>query len=120
LRPCSPSVRTTTKRPSSTAPAGCSSSATSLGRCSRPRPFLLLILNVIYSFQVFDLIFVMTGGGPGFATTMLVQYIYQSAFVTSQMGYACAMGMALFVLIVAFTILQWRLSRQDEIAARGL
>jgi multiple sugar transport system permease protein len=85
-----------------------------------PATFLLLILNVIYSFQVFDLIFVMTGGGPGFATTMLVQYIYQSAFITSEMGYASAMGMVLFVLVVGFTILQWRLSRQDEIAARGL
>lgn len=85
-----------------------------------PATFLLLILSVIHSFQVFDLIYVMTGGGPGFATTMLVQYIYQSAFVTSEMGYASAMGMALFVLIVGFTILQWRLSRQDEIAARGL
>ena len=42
------------------------------------------------------------------------------AFVTSEMGYACAMGMALFVLVVCFTILQWRLSRQDEIAARGM
>lgn len=85
-----------------------------------PATFLLLILNVIHSFQVFDLIYVMTGGGPGFATTMLVQYIYQSAFVTSEMGYACAMGVALFVLVVGFTVLQWRLSRQDEIAARGM
>jgi multiple sugar transport system permease protein len=85
-----------------------------------PATFLLLILNVIYSFQVFDLIFVMTGGGPGFATTMLVQYIYQSAFVTSEMGYASAMGMVLFVLVVGFTVVQWRLSRQDEIATRGL
>ena len=42
------------------------------------------------------------------------------AFVTSEMGYASAMGMVLFVLVVGFTVVQWRLSRQDEIAARGL
>ena len=39
-----------------------------------------MILNVIFSIHVFDLIYVMTGGGPGFSTTVLVQYIYQAAF----------------------------------------
>ncbi len=80
----------------------------------RPATFLLLILSVIYSFHVFDLIYVMTGGGPGFSTTMLVQYIYRSAFVTSEMGYASAMGVALYAMILLFTILQWRASRQTE------
>ena len=80
----------------------------------KPATFLLLILSIIYSFQVFDLIYVMTGGGPGFSTTMVVQYIYRSAFVTSEMGYASAMGMALYVLILVFTLLQWRASRQAE------
>jgi ABC-type sugar transport system permease subunit len=79
-----------------------------------PATFLLLVLNIIYSFQVFDLIYVMTGGGPGFSTTMVVQYIYQAAFVTSEMGYASAMGIVLYVLILAFTIIQWRASRQSE------
>jgi ABC-type sugar transport system permease subunit len=69
---------------------------------------------VIYSFHVFDLIYVMTGGGPGFSTTMLVQYIYRSAFVTSEMGYATAMGVSLYLLILVFTVLQWRASRQAE------
>lgn len=80
----------------------------------RPATFLLLILDVIYSFQVFDLVYVMTGGGPGFSTTMLVQYIYQSAFVTSEMGYASAMGIALYAIILVFTVVQWRVSRQAE------
>jgi ABC-type sugar transport system permease subunit len=79
-----------------------------------PATFLLLVLNVIYSFQVFDLIYVMTGGGPGFSTTMVVQYIYQSAFVTSEMGYASTMGVVLYGLILGFTIIQWRASRQSE------
>jgi multiple sugar transport system permease protein len=80
----------------------------------RPTTFLLLILNVIYSFQVFDLIFVMTGGGPGFSTTMIVQYIYQAAFASGEMGYASAMGMVLFVLILLFTLIQWRINRRTE------
>src|SRR6478736_4108830 len=80
----------------------------------RPATFLLLILNVIHSFQVFDLIYVMTGGGPGFATTMLVQYIYQSAFMTSEMGYASAIGVVLYAIVLGFTIIQWRVSRQSE------
>ncbi len=81
-----------------------------------PATFLLLILNIIHSFQVFDLIYVMTGGGPGFSTTMVVQYIFKAAFVTSEMGYASAMGVALYGLILAFTIVQWRASRQSESA----
>jgi multiple sugar transport system permease protein len=80
----------------------------------RPATFLLLVLSIIYSFHVFDLIYVMTGGGPGFSTTMLVQYIFRSAFVTGEMGYASAVGIALYAMILAFTILQWRTSRQAE------
>jgi multiple sugar transport system permease protein len=79
-----------------------------------PATFLLLVLDVIHSFQVFDLIYVMTGGGPGFSTTMVVQYIFNSAFVTSEMGYASAMGVALYALILIFTVLQWRAGRQAE------
>lgn len=77
-----------------------------------PTTFFLLVMNVIYSFQAFDLIFVMTGGGPGFSTTLLVVYIFQAAFQTSEMGYASAMGIVLFVLMLVFTIVQWRISRQ--------
>jgi ABC-type sugar transport system permease subunit len=80
----------------------------------QPATFLLLVLSVIYSFHVFDLIYVMTGGGPGFSTTMLVQYIFRAAFVTGEMGYASAIGIALYALILVFTILQWRASRQAE------
>ncbi len=80
----------------------------------RPATFLLLVLSVIHSFQVFDLIYVMTGGGPGFSTTMLVQYIYQSAFMTSEMGYASAVGIVLYAFVLGFTIIQWLGSRQSE------
>lgn len=79
-----------------------------------PTTFFLLITSIIYSFHVFDLIYVMTGGGPGFSTTVLVQYIYQTAFQTQQMGYASAMGVMLFVFVLIFTVIQWRITRQGE------
>jgi multiple sugar transport system permease protein len=79
-----------------------------------PTTFLLVILNVIYSIHVFDLIYVMTAGGPGFSTTVLVMYVYQAAFENLQMGYASAMGVVLFLLLLAFTAFQWRVTRQGE------
>jgi ABC-type sugar transport system permease subunit len=79
-----------------------------------PTTFLLLILNVIYSLHVFDLIYVMTGGGPGSSTTVLVQYIYQVAFQESEMGYASAVGVVLYLMLLVFTVFQWRTTRQGE------
>ena len=79
-----------------------------------PTSFLLLVVSVIFAFQVFDLIYVMTGGGPGFSTTVLVQYIYRAAFLRFQMGYASAAGVVLFLLMLGFTVVQWRLSRTGE------
>ena len=79
-----------------------------------PTTFLLVIINIIYSLHVFDLIYVMTGGGPGFSTTVLVQYIYQMAFTEGQMGYASAIGVVLYLLLLTFTVFQWRVTRQSE------
>jgi multiple sugar transport system permease protein len=79
-----------------------------------PTTFLLVIINIIYSLHVFDLIYVMTGGGPGFSTTVLVQYIYQMAFTEGQMGYASAIGVVLYLLLIVFTVFQWRVTRQGE------
>ena len=76
-----------------------------------PSSFFLLIMNVIYSFQVFDLVFVMTGGGPENATSVLVTYAYDNGFVTRDQGYAAALGLVLLLIMLAFTAVQWRLSR---------
>lgn len=81
-----------------------------------PTTFLLVVINVIYSFHVFDLIYVMTGGGPGFSTTVLVQYIYQQAFELGNMGYATALGVVVYFLMMAFTLFYWRVSRQSQAA----
>ena len=80
-----------------------------------PSSFFLLILNVIYSFQVFDIIFVMTGGGPQNATSVLVTYAYDQGFVTRDQGYAAAIGMVLLVLMLIFTAVQWRFNRRRDL-----
>ena len=78
--------------------------------------FFLLILNVIYSFQVFDIVFVLTGGGPRNATSVLVTYAYETGFDIRDQGYAAAIGMVLLVLAMAFTLVQWRTNRsRDEV-----
>ncbi len=76
-----------------------------------PSTFFLLILNVIYSFQVFDIVFVMTGGGPQNATSVLVTYAYDTGFVTRDQGYAAAIGVVLLVVTFVFTAVRWRTSR---------
>lgn len=80
-----------------------------------PSSFFLLILNVIYSFQVFDIIFVMTGGGPQNATSVLVTYAYDNGFVTRDQGYAAAIGMVLLLFTLIFTAVQWRTSRSRDL-----
>ena len=83
-----------------------------------PSTYFLLIMNVIYSFQVFDTIYVLTNGGPGSATEVLGTYAYKTAFGAARdQGYGAALGVVIFLLTLAFTILQWRNSRtRDEVA----
>jgi len=80
----------------------------------RPVIVLVTILTTIGSFQVFDAAYVMTNGGPFYATTTLVFYIYQSAFDRYQMGYAAAVAFVLFVIILAISILQRRFLKGGE------
>ena len=80
-----------------------------------PSSFFLLILNVIYSFQVFDIVFVLTGGGPQNATSVLVTYAYDTGFVTRDQGYAAAIGGVLLLLTMAFTVVQWRINRTRDL-----
>jgi ABC-type sugar transport system permease subunit len=82
----------------------------------RPTTFFLLVINLIWSFQVFDIVYVMTNGGPGYSTTMLVTYAYDEGFGPSRnFGYGSTVGVVLFVLTLAVTGLQlWRNSRREE------
>ncbi|MDQ6674805.1 MAG: sugar ABC transporter permease [Chloroflexota bacterium] len=73
-----------------------------------PTTFFVLIISVIGSYQVFDQAFVLTEGGPGYATTTLVYYIYEYAFQFFKMGYAAAMAWILFAIVFVLTVLQFR------------
>jgi len=77
-----------------------------------PTIFFLSIIAVINSFQVFGLIYVMTGGGPGSSTNVYVYYLWKEAFQLREMGYAAAMSWLLFVVILAVTLVQWRLGKR--------
>lgn len=73
-----------------------------------PTMFMVTILNIISSFQVFDLISIMTDGGPGRSTNVLVYRIYQEGFQNSKFGYASAMAYFLFLVIMIITLIQFK------------
>ncbi len=72
-----------------------------------PTIFFILVIFFIGAFQVFDSIFVLTGGGPGDATRSVVMYIYQQAFQRLDFGYAAAISWTLFLVIMAVTLVQF-------------
>ncbi|SFR71357.1 carbohydrate ABC transporter membrane protein 1, CUT1 family [Agromyces sp. CF514] len=80
-----------------------------------PSSFFLLIMNVIASFQVFDLIFVMTGGGPGNSTSVLVTYAYRNGFQIREQGYGAAIGIVILIITLIFTFIQWKTSRTRDL-----
>jgi multiple sugar transport system permease protein len=75
-----------------------------------PAIFFNLILAIIGAFQVFTQSYIITGGGPENATLFYVLYLYRMAFENFRMGYASAMAWVLFVIILIFTFIQFRLS----------
>ncbi|HIV11919.1 MAG TPA: sugar ABC transporter permease [Candidatus Pullilachnospira stercoravium] len=72
----------------------------------KPITYLVVTLGIIWSFQVFDLSYQMTGGGPGHSSVTLVMSIYNSAFKQYRMGYACATAMFLLVIIIVINLLE--------------
>lgn len=77
-----------------------------------PTTFMLLILGLIGAFQVFEYTYVMTQGGPVYATLTLVLHVYNNAFRNFQMGYASALAYVLFFILLGLTALQFRLQRR--------
>ncbi len=74
-----------------------------------PPTLFLVVMNVIWSFQIFDIVYVMTGGGPGNATSMLVTYAYDQGFGPARdFGYGATIGVVLFLLTLALTAVQLR------------
>lgn len=71
-----------------------------------PTTFFVIMISLINSFQVFDQVNIMTGGGPGNATNVMVQNIYNSAFNFFEMGRASAMSWILFLIIFGVSLVQ--------------
>lgn len=80
----------------------------------RPTTFFLLVYSIIGSFQVFDVVYVLTRGGPGTSTTFLVQYAYDQGFNQRRQGYAAAIGVLIYVVVLVFTMFQWRFTKSRD------
>ncbi|MCB7137431.1 carbohydrate ABC transporter permease [Cellulosimicrobium marinum] len=81
----------------------------------RPTMFFVTVMLTIQSFKIFDLILVMTNGGPGQSTLVLSQYIWQKGFVENQFGYASAVSVALFAICILVTIFQFVVNKRREV-----
>lgn len=80
----------------------------------RPVLVFVIVTSVIGSFQIFDTIAITTKGGPVNATKVLNWYIYEQAFSRFNMGYATAISMVLFLLLIFVSMVQMRLMRAGE------
>ncbi|WP_130838454.1 carbohydrate ABC transporter permease [Lachnoclostridium sp. Marseille-P6806] len=74
----------------------------------RPTIMFAFIMAMISSFQVFDQVSLMTKGGPGRSSSVLVHYLYQNAFQYFKMGYACAIAYLLFAIVLILTAINMR------------
>ncbi len=86
-----------------------------------PNLVVVLVLAAIRAVQVFDEVFVLTGGGPGSATTFIVQFIYQTGF-SEQIhlyGLAAAASLALAAFLIVLTLAQLRLTRASDLGSKA-
>ena len=74
----------------------------------KPTTFFVVVMLTIASFKVYDQIFLITQGGPGDRTMVLVYYIYNQAFKYSDYGYASTVSIVLFLTVLAVTLIQFR------------
>lgn len=80
----------------------------------RPITMLIVNLSVLSSFRVFEQVYVMTGGGPGRASFTLVLYIFIKGLQESSLGYAAALSVVLFAILIALTLLLKRLFNDND------
>ncbi|WP_327003247.1 sugar ABC transporter permease [Dactylosporangium sp. NBC_01737] len=80
----------------------------------RPTTFFVVIMLTISSFKVFDLVQIMTEGGPGRSTLVLSQVIFREGITEGRFGYSSAIAMVLFVVVLVVTVVQFRFQRRSE------
>jgi multiple sugar transport system permease protein len=78
----------------------------------RPVLLFVVVINVIGAFQIFGQPYIMTRGGPEQSTRVLVMYIYETAFNFYRMGYGSTMSWLLFLIILVFSVIQFRVLRE--------
>ena len=78
----------------------------------RNATFFVVMMLTINSFKSFDLIYALTEGGPGTATTLLSQYIYNQSFISWDYGRASAAAMVLFAIVAVITLVQFRVEKK--------
>lgn len=77
----------------------------------KPTTFFVFIMAIINSFQVFDQVMLMTSGGPGRSSSVLVHYLYQNAFQYFKLGYACAIAYLLFAIVMIITAINLKMEK---------
>lgn len=80
----------------------------------RPTTFFVTVMLTVASFKVFDLIVVMTDGGPGRATTVLSQLIYREGIKEGRFGYSSAISLVLFIIVLSITVIQFKIQQRKE------
>jgi multiple sugar transport system permease protein len=77
--------------------------------------FFLMVISFIRSFQVFTPVQIMTEGGPGYSSSVIVYYIYTTAFQYSNIGYASSMSWVLFFMVFIFTAARTMMNKSNKI-----
>lgn len=77
-----------------------------------PQTFFVIMMLTITSFKSFDLVYVLTEGGPGTATTLMSNYIYNQAFISWNYGRASSAALMLFAVVAVITLIQFRLEKK--------
>ncbi len=80
--------------------------------CVTPTTFYILMMLIVATFKSYDIMYITTQGGPGEATKVLAYHIYNTAFVSSQFGYASAIAMILLAMIVVITLIQFKFEKR--------
>ena len=86
----------------------------------RPTSVIITLLASIWTFQSFDIVYLLTGGGPAGATAILPTLIYEKAFWGSQIGYATALGMLMLVCLLIISVAYLFAYRSQSDQAREL
>lgn len=79
----------------------------------KPITLVVVILATIEAFKAFPLIVNLTNGGPNDATTLIVQYIYETGFQAKDVGYASAMSLILLIIVALFTVINFKMSGEE-------